>query len=262
MSRFTTRRSKESPMDFEYTSEEQRPPPVWSKDYDNSEPPRKRLYLTSSIQYTAKFANHKYFIIGTFSDMTSSGFKPVLTIPQPARNTPPPFAQSPTNTPFLFHTPTKSTPPPNLFWKPPTDFSPSKAFPSTASPAQEVADISMDDQNSSPLASKTQKRYENDQNENLAVVPTRKVSTSAVKRVYRERQRARSRGSRRQGILEEEEEESTTDEYSGDENQLNRNESITSNHHYTFNMPGIPADRSEVPYMLLGCVARSVTFSI
>ena len=26
------------------------------------------------------------------------------------------------------------------------------------------------------------------------------------------------------------------------------------NHHYTFNMPGLPANRAKVPYMLLGCV--------
>jgi hypothetical protein len=118
----------------------------------------------------------------------------------------------------------------------------------------------MEDPNSSPLASKTPKTLkplENGQDEEanqdltLTTIPTRKVSTSAVKRVYRERQQVRSRGVKKASIVEEDE-GSDTEEYSGEENQPRRTDSITSNHHYTFNMPGIPADRSQVPYMLLG----------
>ena len=40
---------------------------------------------------------------------------------------------------------------------------------------------------------------------------------------------------------------------------LRMGDSITSNHHYTFNMPTAPAPKSEVPYVLLGCVVYDST---
>lgn len=85
----------------------------------------------------------------------------------------------------------------------------------------------------------------------LPLVASRKVSTNAVSRVYRERHKARSRlAQQRRETVDE------SDEETEDEQLMARQggDSITANHHYTFNMPGMPADRSEVPYMLLGYV--------
>lgn len=96
-------------------------------------------------------------------------------------------------------------------------------------------------------------REPEEEEEKQPLVPIRKVSTNAVGRVYRERQRVRSRLSqRRKGTMDEDDDEDDTE----DEQLVGRQggDSITANHHYTFNMPGMPANRSEVPYMLLGCV--------
>jgi len=200
--------------------------------------------------------------------MNSTGFRPGFSsAPQSNRQTSPypSFTQSPSSTPFLFHTSSVSPPPPNLFWKPPATDTTSRAGP-MASPSQEVADVSMEDPSSSLLTSKIKPKEEpvlgtarerpskeEREEERLPLVPTRRVSTNAVSRIYRERYKARNKATGRQRRpLEEENDDSESE----DELVASRQgvESITANHHYTFNMPSVPANRSEVPYMLLGYV--------
>lgn len=113
--------------------------------------------------------------------------------------------------------------------------------------AEESADISMDDIASSPNVAKN--ALKDDEGTSTAVVPSRQVSQSAVKRVYRSRVRARSRLSRR--AKEDEDDETGSEEEYDDQIAGN---TVTSNHHYTFNMPSLPTSKSEVPYMLLGYV--------
>ncbi len=173
--------------------------------------------------------------LGTFSAMNSSGFKHVDHL---LRSSPFPHPESPSNSPFLFHTPSSITPPQNLFWRPP---------PVPTSPTPEVADVSMDD--AAPASPPAQKPKE----DSLALVPRRKVSQGAVKRVFRDRHRAHSRSSKRKQAMEQSIEESSTDDEQ-EHQQAATTEPITSNHHYTFNIPSIPVSRSEVPYMLLGYV--------
>lgn len=86
--------------------------------------------------------------------------------------------------------------------------------------------------------------------ERLPLLPTRKASTNSINRLHRERQRTRSKLAQRRDIDDEEDDETEEEQMIGRQG----GDSITANHHYTFNMPGMPANRSEVPYMLLGCV--------
>jgi len=134
------------------------------------------------------------------------------------------------------------TPPPAGFWKPPQDFSPVKAFP----PVVETADVSMGDVTSSPSSVK-EKDASTDEENAVVVLGARKVSTNAVKRVIKGRRHAQSRIAKRSV----ERDEIGSDSETEDEGYT-RDGPI--NHHYTFNIPGLPANRSEVPYMLLGCV--------
>ena len=153
------------------------------------------------------------------------------------------MAQTATETPFLFHTPAGMTPPPAGFWKPPQDFSPEKAFPPVA---ETTADVSMDDITNSPSSIKKEARKDAsiDKENAGAIILARKVSTNAVKRVNKGRRRVYSR------IAQPSEDEQGSESGTEDEGYT-REGSI--NHHYTFNLPGLPANRSEVPYMLLGC---------
>jgi hypothetical protein len=146
------------------------------------------------------------------------------------------------------------TPPPAGFWKPPQDFSPEKAFP----PVAETADVSMDDVTSSPSSVNKETKKDastTDEENTVAVVPARKVSTNAVKRVIKGRRRAQSRIAKRSV----EEDEKGSDSETEDEGYTREG---PINHHYTFNMPGLPANRSEVPYMLLGCVGSILISSL
>lgn len=127
----------------------------------------------------------------------------------------------------------------------------------------------MEGPNASPVASKGNSNKdslavhtrEETEDADLPLVPTRRVSTHAANRVYRERHRARNRATRRRKGVAEEEEDGDSDDTEEDERLVGRQgvDSITANHHYTFNMPGVPVNRSEVPYMLLGCVFCATT---
>ena len=173
--------------------------------------------------------------------MNSSGRPPTFSTPQPTRTFP--FAQTPSNTPFLFHAPAGVTPPPAGFWKPPQDFSPRKAFP----PVVETADVSMGDVTNSPTSVNQETKGDastTDEEQAVATLPARKVSTNAVKRVIKGRRRAQSRIAKRS--IEEDENGCDSET---EEEEYTREGLI--NHHYTFNMPGLPANRAD---MLLGCV--------
>ncbi|PVF93420.1 hypothetical protein CPB86DRAFT_715486 [Serendipita vermifera] len=218
MSNFREHRSKASPMDFEYASEEMRGPPAWSQ---NLESPQKRNEFGSTVP----------------------------TTPQANRAMSPLFTQSPINKQLSFHTPVTSTPPVSI-WKLPQETSPAKAR--MSSPAPELADVSMNSMNSSPLAAKGKGRESamfeiprkeeetEEQDESFSLVPLRKTSTSGVKA--------------QRSIIREEEDEDEG-ELTDDAPQARiHGDSITANHHYTFNMPNAPESRSEIPYMLLGYV--------
>ena len=148
------------------------------------------------------------------------------------------------------------TPLPAGSWRPPQDFSPERAFP----PVVETADVSMGDVTSSPNSvnegTKETKEEPSTTDEETVVadLPVRKVSTNAVKRVIKSRWRAQSRVAKR-GIKED---GKGSDSETEDEGYTREG---PVNHHYTFNMPGLPANRSEVPYMLLGWV-RSILISL
>jgi len=188
---------------------------------------------------------------GTHYEMNSSGRPPAFATPPPARTFP--FAETPSNTPFLFHPPASITPPPAGFWKLPQDFSPEKAFP----PVVETADVSMNDVTSNPgsIKKESKKDASTDAEGADAVILARKVSTNAVKRVIKGRRRAHNRIANRSVEKADEQESESETEDEG----YTRESSI--NHHYTFNIPGLPVDRSELPYMLLGCV-ESITISV
>ena len=106
----------------------------------------------------------------------------------------------------------------------------------------------MHDITSSPSSIKKEARKDAsiDEEKSGAIIPARKVSTNAVKRVNKSRRRAHSRIAKPSVEEDEQGSESETDDEG-----YTRESSI--NHHYTFNIPGLPATRSEVPYMLLGC---------
>lgn len=175
--------------------------------------------------------------------MNSNGNKPGF--PSITRSTPTPFGvESPSDSPFLAQAPSSMNSPSTSFWKLPQLFSQEKTF-SSPSAAPEVADVSMDDATTSPI---TNKILEENPREEKTL--TRKDSQGAVRRVFRERHRAHSRRSKSRAITEED--SNQYDEFSTDEDQHAGPDSITSNHHYTFNIPSMPINRSEVPYMLLG----------
>lgn len=77
----------------------------------------------------------------------------------------------------------------------------------------------------------------------------RPVSTNALKRVFKARQKRRapltvSRRAVDDGLEDE------TDEEDGQPHAVTQNTS----HHYTLNMPSAPANTSELPFLLLGYV--------
>lgn len=205
--------------------------------------PRRRLESVCCCKDCPLTHLSETYHAGTHNEMNTSGRSLAFSKPQPARTLP--FAQAASNTPFLFHTPAGMAPPPPDFWEPPQDFSPKKAFP----PVVETADVSMDDVLSSPSAVKkdAEKGASADEGNAGVVIPARKISTNAVKRVMKGRRRASSR-TPKQSIEDDEQASESEVESEG----YTRESPI--NHHYTFNLPGLPANRSEVPYMLLGYV--------
>jgi hypothetical protein len=170
-----------------------------------------------------------------------------------------------------------ATPPPSTRWNPSLDsMSPSKLTSRNSTNVVDLNDVSMEDRSSSPLVHKgagmkanvldVKRGNEDDEpsegetSGKMSLIPTRRVSANAVRRVYSGRNKARSKASRsRARAIVEEDHDGSTDEYTDEDDGrrttgIAKQESITSNHHYTFNMPSVPVSRSEVPYMLLGYV--------
>lgn len=161
-----------------------------------------------------------------------------------------------------------ATPPPSTVWQ-----SPSKT---DSTNVLDLTDISMEDRSLSPLSHKnalkidngpdTKKRRIDDAPSEegtgrMSLIPTRRMSGNVVRRVYRGRNQAKSKlsTSNKARAVVEEDQEGSTDEYTDEEDDgrlagMSKQDSITSNHHYTFNMPSVPVSKSEVPYMLLGYV--------
>ena len=227
------------------------------------------------------------FFVGPSSELSSSGlgtgFPATPQRPHASGTSAGPgfsaFAQSPSSASFIYHTPSTrmATPPPNTTWNSFLDpSSPSKSTARDPTNVVDIHDVSMEDRSSSPLAHKRPRMKANildatrskeadvpseeETSGKISLIPTRRVSANAVRRVYSGRNKARSKasGSRARAIVEEDH-DGSTDEYTDDDDGrrttgIAKQESITSNHHYTFNMPSIPGSRSEVPYMLLGYV--------
>lgn len=171
-----------------------------------------------------------------------------------------------------------STPHPNSVWKPPEDFKPSSKASVTDSTngtnvyeaAVDISDVSMNDDSpllqkgkpkmvtiSEPKSSTPNIKEDEEEGGKMALIPTRKTSAHAVRRVYRGKEKAKDKLSTtnkaRMMVEEDEVTDENEDEEDGEQRAgLAKQESITSNHHYTFNMPSVPVSRSEVPYMLLG----------
>ncbi|KAG8844317.1 hypothetical protein FRB91_002681 [Serendipita sp. 411] len=251
MSRFTDRRLKVSPMDFEYTSEERRKPPAWVQSQDPNQPEQKRQSMDVNNAPTATaFTNN-------------------------IRSVSPGFAQNSSNAAFTLYGAgtSRATPPLESSWTRHSAnafASPSKPSGFTiASPIQEVSDVSMDDINASPLGAKSkrairpiggQTKESEHTEENLSLVPARRDGSSLTELV------PNVKGQGGSGVIQRrstkvEEEEGDTEGAESDDGFRNvsgtgrrTGSSITANHHYTFNLPNTPVSRSEVPYMLLGYV--------
>lgn len=225
----TTRlRSTEAPMDFEFTS---RPSTNMKSAWvEAPSTPRKRmceLSLNGMNQFCVTHLHGR--LEGPHDD---------LNPPTPAFPARPPtvFGMNPSNTPFLFHTPSLRTPHvPD--WTPPPNFSAAKAFPSQ----QEPNDVCMADI-SPPKPGKTP-----------AEVP-RVVALGGMRRVFKSRLKAR--GSPLPVIRSREgrDEIGSGSESDEDDSHLTPLTQNTSNH-YTLNIPTPPAPQSDTPYVLLGCVA-------
>ncbi|KII86452.1 hypothetical protein PLICRDRAFT_44048 [Plicaturopsis crispa FD-325 SS-3] len=193
-------RSTEAPMDLDWTS---RPSsnvkPAWAQSENDPSTPRKR----------------------TFNDSNS----PAPAFPE--RQHAPMFGTG-QNVPFIFQTPTPQMPT-SYPWSPPSNFSPTKAFPQPSF-QEELKDVDM----SELTPPKPEQKEEGG----------RTMALGAMRRVFKSRQKRRG-GSRLARDVEDSASESEGDDEAG---PLTHN---TSNH-YTLNLPSIPAPQSDLPYILLG----------
>ncbi|KAH9487169.1 Nucleus export protein BRL1 [Psilocybe cubensis] len=209
---FTNQRSKEAPMDFQWTNRSS-VKPAWAADTEEPRTPRKRSHdaLTPSTP--------------SLTDTTNQ-----------------PMFGSNQNVPFLFHpTPGPQTPHSHP-WVPPPQFSPTKAFPAT-----EIKDIDMTE--ASPLKGDDAKGNELVVKEKEGDKDRgRPVAAGGLRRVFK--QRTRRLNGRRQRREEDEGPSSSADESDEDGNVVPHTQN-TSNH-YTLNMPAPPAPPSDTPYVLLG----------
>ncbi|CAL1697024.1 unnamed protein product [Somion occarium] len=199
-------RSTESPMDFEFTS---RPTsnvkPVWAESSGDPSTPRKR----------------------SVNDLKS----PTSPFPGP---------QTPTfgrlqNVPFIFNTPPPQTPQ-TYPWVPPSNFSPTKAF-----PQPELKDVDMPDA-SPPRPPSPEKDEEGESDSGRA------IALGGLKRVFKSRQKARSKSRLAVVTTHLNESDESDDDSEREVTPVTQN---TSNH-YTLNLPGPIQPQSETPYVLLG----------
>ncbi|CAA7264680.1 unnamed protein product [Cyclocybe aegerita] len=212
---FRFQRSKEAPMDFQWTN---RSPvkPAWAAD-------------SGEEQATPQKRSH---------DALSPSTPSLLSTPQQRT-----FGSN-QNVPFLFNpTPLPQTPQPHP-WAPPPQFSPTKAFPLQ----HDVNDVDMTE--ASP-ARNEEANAEASPTKDRELDKERPVATGGLRRVFKKRTRhEENRVIARQRHLREED-EAGSDGESEDEGTRPPLRQATSNH-YTLNMPAPPPPQSDLPYVLLG----------
>lgn len=225
--RLRSERSKEAPMDFQFTS---RPnsgiKPVWaSGSQDPQTPQKRRLFCT--IGWQNKPQSHFVpSITGSHNDLT------------PTTPSFPTFGNQ--NVPFLFQSPLPQTPH-SPAWAPPQNFSPAKAF-----PQQELKDVDM--------AEPSPPNREEPQEEERA------VSLGGLKRVFKSRRKERERAlrvakDRRVGDSDEDSDSAEDSDDDNDRRSSPRKSRIQKlSHHYTLNMPSPSVEKPDFPYVLLGSV--------
>ncbi|KAF8641207.1 hypothetical protein AX17_000841 [Amanita inopinata Kibby_2008] len=134
------------------------------------------------------------------------------------------------NVPFIFQPVQLPQTPDAHPWTPPPQFSPTKAFPSST--VEDVKDVDMTD----PSPGKT---------DEASKEGGRIMALGGLRRIFNQRQRARSRPKRR---IEGDAEEDPDIDDDVDVNAMTHN---TSNH-YTVNLPAPTLPQPDTPYVLLG----------
>ncbi|KAI0252661.1 Di-sulfide bridge nucleocytoplasmic transport domain-containing protein [Lactifluus subvellereus] len=144
----------------------------------------------------------------------------------------PTFGTNP-SVPFIFQSPPPKSPHVHA-WAPPANFSPEKAF-----PQEEIKDVDMAEPSPpKPLETGMDGR--------------RTMALGAVRRVFKSRQKARSRVLAHT-VEENSEESSASDDGSGDERIKSRQPQVQKlSHHYTVNMSSPAPLQTDTPYVLLG----------
>ncbi|KAF8168350.1 Di-sulfide bridge nucleocytoplasmic transport domain-containing protein [Crassisporium funariophilum] len=208
-----SQRSKEAPMDFQWTN---RTPvkPVWATGAEDLSTPRKRSHDD---------------LIPTTPSLSS---------------TPQPTFGSNQNVPFLFHPTTAPQTPHSHPWAPPPQPSPSKAFPLQ----NDIKDVDMTEV--SPFRNE-EKRLQEEQQENEPE-NERPVATGGMRRVYNKRtKRQESRIVARTRRSDHDDDAGSSCSESDEEGSAKPLTRTTSNH-YTLNMPAPAPPQSDLPYVLLG----------
>jgi hypothetical protein len=150
----------------------------------------------------------------------------------------PTFGTNP-SVPFIFQSPPPKSPHVHA-WAPPENFSPEKAF-----PQEEIKDVDM----AEPSPPKPSLETGADGRRTMAL--------GAVRRVFRSRQKARSRALAH-AVEENSGESSASDDGSDEERFKSRPPHVRKlSHHYTLNMPSPAPLKTDTPYVLLGQVTGS-----
>ncbi|CCA73287.1 hypothetical protein PIIN_07242 [Serendipita indica DSM 11827] len=228
------RRWNVSPMDFEYTSEDRKGTPAWAEQPANDTSEQR----SKGSGYTDK--------------SSVRGMSPSFVPSSPSTHSFPSFG-----TPSKLGNSQK-----NALWRASSSspFSSPRARGFVAvEPIQEVSlsDISMEDANASPLSSKrAQPAFRT-----LAPAAEERTNLDVILASAKPVKNKRGSSLVKQTSVVDEPQEETDEASSGEEHEegrrkssIKKGDSITSNHHYTFNMPTAPAPKSEVPYLLLGYV--------
>jgi hypothetical protein len=144
----------------------------------------------------------------------------------------PTFGTNP-SVPFIFQSPPPKSPYVHA-WAPPDNFSPEKAF-----PQEEIRDVDM----AEPSPPKPQE---------AGMEGRRTMALGAVRRVFKSRQKARSRA-HAHAVEENSGGSSASDDGSDDEHFKSRQPHVRKlSHHYTLNMPSPAPLKTDTPYVLLG----------
>ena len=238
-SEYASPRSREAPMDFEYTS---RPTVsnVWAvkEDEANSARKRKETFATHG-----RYPCAHIMLLGTLSEMDS----PATSVPL---DTQPVFGRV-GNIPFLFEIPPQKPDNPQP-WTPPATPCIAKAF-----PQQELCDVDM--------AEASPPRAEPPQDEKKPIreeEQDRRIATGGMRRVWKSREKAKGRSKLAlvKAHVETESEESEEErEGSSKAASKTRNTQHHSNY-YTLNLPSASSLATDGPYIMLGYV--SVTSNV